>query len=87
MEQHSLLNKSMKKVITKPIILLIRGYQKWISPLFPAKCRYQPTCSQYCVEALQKHGFFRGGFLGLKRIFSCHPWGGSGYDPVPKKEE
>lgn len=77
----------MNKVITKPIILLIRGYQKWISPLFPAKCRYQPTCSHYCVEALQKHGFFRGGFLGLKRIFSCHPWGGSGYDPVPEKEE
>ncbi len=77
----------MKKVLTKPIILLIRGYQKWISPLFPAKCRYQPTCSHYCVEALQKHGFFRGGFLGLKRIFSCHPWGGSGYDPVPEKEE
>lgn len=77
----------MKKVLAKPIILIIRVYQKWISPLFPAKCRYQPTCSQYCVEALQKHGFWRGGFLGLKRIFSCHPWGGSGYDPVPKKED
>ena len=77
----------MKKVLAKPIILIIRVYQKWISPLFPAKCRYQPTCSQYCVEALQKHGFWRGGLLGLKRIFSCHPWGGSGYDPVPKKED
>ena len=77
----------MKKVLAKPIILIIRVYQKWISPLFPAKCRYQPTCSQYCVEALQKHGFLRGGFLGLKRIFSCHPWGGSGHDPVPEKEE
>lgn len=77
----------MKKVLTKPIILLIRGYQKWISPLFPAKCRFQPTCSQYCIEAMQEHGLLRGGFLGLKRIFSCHPWGGSGYDPVPKKEE
>lgn len=77
----------MKKVLTKLIISIIKGYQKWISPLFPAKCRYQPTCSQYCVEALQKHGFLRGGFLGLKRIFSCHPWGGSGHDPVPEKEE
>ena len=77
----------MKKVLAKPMILIIRVYQKWISPLFTAKCRYQPTCSQYCVEALQKHGFWRGGFLGLKRIFSCHPWGGSGYDPVPKKED
>lgn len=77
----------MKILITTPLIWLIKSYQKWISPLFPAKCRYQPTCSHYCVEALQKHGFFRGGFLGLKRIFSCHPWGGSGYDPVPKKEK
>ncbi len=77
----------MKILLTTPLVWLIKSYQKWISPLFPAKCRYQPTCSHYCVEALQKHGFFRGGFLGLKRIFSCHPWGGSGYDPVPKKEE
>jgi len=77
----------MKILLTTPLIWLIKSYQKWISPLFPAKCRYQPTCSQYCVEALQKHGFWRGGFLGLKRIFSCHPWGGSGYDPVPKKED
>lgn len=76
----------MKILLTTPLVWLIKRYQKWISPLFPAKCRYQPTCSHYCVEALQKHGFFRGGFLGLKRIFSCHPWGGSGYDPVPKKE-
>lgn len=77
----------MKILLTTPLVWLIKSYQKWISPLFPAKCRYQPTCSHYCVEALQKHGFFRGGFLGLKRIFSCHPWGGSGYDPVPKKEK
>lgn len=77
----------MKILLTTPLIWLIKGYQKWISPLFPAKCRYQPTCSHYCVEALQIHGFFRGGFLGLKRIFSCQPWGGSGYDPVPKKEK
>ena len=76
----------MKILLTTPLIWLIKSYQKWISPLFPAKCRYQPTCSHYCVDALQRHGFFRGGFLGLKRIFSCHPWGGSGYDPVPKKE-
>ena len=77
----------MKILLTTPLIWLIKGYQKWISPLFPAKCRYQPTCSQYCIEAMQEHGLLRGGFLGLKRIFSCHPWGGSGYDPVPKKEE
>ena len=52
----------MKILLTTPLIWLIKGYQKWISPLFPAKCRYQPTCSHYCVEALEKHGFFRGGF-------------------------
>ena len=49
----------------------------------PATCRYQPTCSSYMIEALKKHGPFKGLFLGLKRIASCHPWGGSGYDPVP----
>jgi len=58
-------------------------YQKMISPIFPASCRYAPTCSYYAKEALQKHGFLKGGKLAIKRISSCHPWGGSGYDPVP----
>lgn len=62
---------------------LIRFYQGAISPFTPATCRYVPTCSHYAVEAIQKHGPFRGGWLALKRISSCHPWGGSGYDPVP----
>ena len=66
------------------LITLIKGYQKWISPLLPARCRFQPTCSQYCIEALQEHYFFKAIFLGIKRIFRCHPWGGSGHDPVPK---
>ena len=66
-------------------ILLVRFYQTAISPYTPATCRYQPTCSHYTIEALQKHGLFSGGWLSLKRIFSCHPWGGSGYDPVPEK--
>ncbi len=64
-------------------ILLIRFYQGAISPHLPAACRYQPTCSQYAIEAIGKYGFFKGGFLALKRICRCHPWGGSGYDPVP----
>lgn len=51
--------------------------------LGPNKCRYQPTCSHYALEALKKHGLFKGGFLAIKRILSCHPWGGHGYDPVP----
>ena len=65
------------------MILLIKFYQKTISPLTPATCRFQPTCSQYSIEALQKHGIFYGLFLMSKRILSCHPWGRSGYDPVP----
>ncbi len=66
-----------------PFIILVKLYQNLISPLTPATCRYQPTCSHYTLEALQKHGLFKGGALSAKRIFSCHPWGGSGYDPVP----
>ncbi|MEW7280110.1 membrane protein insertion efficiency factor YidD [Aquimarina sp. 2201CG1-2-11] len=77
----------MKQIITLPFIGLVRIYQRVISPLTPATCRYQPTCSHYTVEALQKHGLRKGGMLSIKRIFSCHPWGGSGYDPVPEKKE
>ncbi len=73
----------MKKALIAPFMLLIRFYQKVISPLTPATCRYTPTCSHYTAEALQKHGLFKGGKLAVKRIFSCHPWGGSGHDPVP----
>jgi len=58
-------------------------YQLLISPLTPSSCRYVPTCSQYTIEALQKHGVVKGGYLAIKRIFSCHPWGGHGHDPVP----
>ncbi len=73
----------MKKLLIAPFLWLIKGYQYFISPLTPASCRYQPTCSHYTHEALKKHGLFKGGWLSLKRIFSCHPWGGSGHDPVP----
>jgi putative membrane protein insertion efficiency factor len=66
-----------------PLILLIRIYQWVISPIIGPKCRYQPTCSHYAVEALKKHGPFKGFWLALRRIASCHPWGGSGWDPVP----
>ena len=70
--------------MSKLFVLLIRIYQYGISPLFPATCRYQPTCSAYGVEAIQKHGPWKGGKLAIKRICSCHPWGGQGYDPVPE---
>jgi uncharacterized protein len=69
----------MKKIC----IWLIRWYQTCISPLTPPSCRYTPTCSQYALEAIQKYGVLRGGWLALKRLSRCHPWGGSGYDPVP----
>lgn len=62
---------------------IIKFYQNAISPYTPASCRYMPTCSQYAVEAISKYGPFKGGWLALKRILSCHPWGGHGYDPVP----
>ncbi|MCF6167251.1 membrane protein insertion efficiency factor YidD [Lutibacter sp.] len=77
----------MTKILAIPFIWLVRFYQAAISPYTPSSCRYSPTCSSYTLEALQKHGIFRGGKLAIKRIFSCHPWGGSGYDPVPDKEE
>ncbi|MDO6802192.1 membrane protein insertion efficiency factor YidD [Wenyingzhuangia sp. 1_MG-2023] len=78
---------TLKKILIFPFIVLIRFYQGAISPFTPATCRYQPTCSHYSIEALQKHGIIYGGWLAIKRIFSCHPWGGSGYDPVPEKQK
>lgn len=65
------------------LILPIKFYQKCISPFTPPMCRFTPTCSHYAVEAIRKHGPFKGFWLALKRIMRCHPWGGSGYDPVP----
>jgi uncharacterized protein len=75
--------KTLKEWIIYPFLLLVRFYQVAISPFTPASCRLEPTCSSYTIEALQKHGIFKGGWLSLKRIFSCHPWGKTGYDPVP----
>ncbi|RPI61721.1 MAG: membrane protein insertion efficiency factor YidD [Ignavibacteriales bacterium] len=71
------------KLLAVPFILLIKIYQLLISPLFPSSCRYSPTCSHYTLEALKKYGILKGSWLGIKRISRCHPWGGSGYDPVP----
>lgn len=64
------------------MILLIRGYQKVISPLFPPTCRFYPTCSAYFIQALEKYGFFKGSYLGIRRILRCHPWNPGGYDPL-----
>lgn len=65
------------------LILFVRGYQVALSPHLPAACRYTPTCSHYAIEALEKHGALRGGWLALKRIARCHPFRPGGYDPVP----
>jgi putative membrane protein insertion efficiency factor len=73
----------LKKIIQFPFIFLIRFYQTVISPLTPATCRFEPTCSHYSAEAIQKHGVLKGIWLSFKRISKCHPWGKSGYDPVP----
>lgn len=74
---------NFRKVIIAPFVFLIRMYQVLISSWTPASCRFSPTCSHYALEALQKHGLLKGGWLAFKRISRCHPWGGQGYDPVP----
>ncbi|MEM9896158.1 MAG: membrane protein insertion efficiency factor YidD [Bacteroidota bacterium] len=73
----------MKKLLRKILISPIVFYQIAISPLFPSSCRFSPTCSQYAKESILKYGPYKGAVLALKRIIKCHPWGGSGYDPVP----
>ncbi|MEH6657472.1 membrane protein insertion efficiency factor YidD [Leeuwenhoekiella marinoflava] len=76
----------MKSLVKKILIFPIRVYQKLISPLLPPACRYEPTCSHYSVQAIEKHGPLKGTWLAIKRIASCNPWGGSGYDPVPPRK-
>ena len=70
----------MKRFFTTLLLLPVKYC---ISPMTPASCRYTPTCSEYAVQALKKHGPIKGLYLAVKRILRCHPWGGSGYDPVP----
>jgi len=69
--------------VKRVMIALVRLWQIGPSAVMPPTCRYAPSCSAYAIEALEKHGAFRGGWLTLKRLLRCHPWGGSGYDPVP----
>ena len=73
----------MKRIFSLLLIIPKKIYQTIISPLLGPSCRFTPTCSQYAVEAIQKYGPFKGSWLSFKRILKCHPWGGSGYDPVP----
>ena len=74
---------AIKNAPVKGAVFLVRCYQVVISPHFPGCCRFTPTCSQYALEALRKYGPFKGGWLTVRRLLRCHPWGGSGYDPVP----
>jgi len=75
---------AVKFILSIPLLLLIYIYKYAISPLTPASCRHYPTCSTYSIEALKQHGPLRGGWMAIKRIASCHPWGSGGIDPVPK---
>lgn len=77
----------LKNLLATVLMFPIRLYQRAISPLFPPACRYTPTCSQYALDAIRIHGPFSGLWLAIRRICRCHPWGGSGYDPVPPKKE
>ncbi len=71
----------------KLLLWLIKGYRYFISPLFPPTCRFQPTCSQYAIEAITLHGTFKGSWLAVNRILRCHPFHPGGYDPVPSCDE
>lgn len=73
----------INRLIAKCLLVLIKGYRLLISPLIPPRCRFYPTCSSYAIEALRLHGGIHGGWLAVKRVCRCHPWGGSGIDFVP----
>lgn len=80
----TVLLRALPGLMCKTLLLLpIRVYKYCISPLLPPACRYVPTCSVYAMEAIERHGVFRGGYLAARRLLRCHPWGDSGYDPVP----
>lgn len=84
MSQHKF-PATLKKIAVSPFVFLIRFYQVCISPLKPPTCRFTPTCSAYGLQAFRKHGPIKGFYLTARRILRCHPWGGSGYDPVPEE--
>jgi putative membrane protein insertion efficiency factor len=75
----------IRELLVLLLTLPVKIYQWVISPILPNTCRYQPTCSHYAIEALRTHGPLKGIIMGTRRILSCHPWGGHGYDPVPPK--
>jgi len=81
------MSNAVTRALARPLIGLVKLYRVALSPWLGMNCRYQPTCSEYAIEALHEHGVFRGTWLAARRIGRCHPWGGSGYDPVPPRKE
>ena len=77
----------LNKIVTYPLILLIRLYQLIVSPMLGSNCRFMPTCSEYALESLKTYGLIKGTYLTIKRIGKCHTWGSNGYDPIPTKME
>ncbi len=75
--------KMLRDILVFLLIIPVKIYKLFISPMIGASCRYTPTCSEYAIQALKKHGPFKGLYLSVKRILSCNPWGGHGHDPVP----
>jgi len=83
MNLYRIISNSAGRIFSLTAVYIIKFYKLFISPLLPASCRYYPTCSEYAVQAINKFGIIRGGYLAIRRIVSCNPFGGSGYDPVP----
>ena len=79
--------RALGRLLALPLLALVWIYRLLISPWLGNNCRFSPSCSQYTMDALRLHGAFRGSWLAAKRIGRCHPWGGSGYDPVPEVQE
>jgi len=75
------------KILIYPLIFIIKIYQFIVSPLIGQNCRYLPTCSEYAIESLKLHGLLRGSFFAIRRVLKCHPFGGHGFDPIPKRKQ